>query len=228
MTFRRRWGMAALAAVLTVGLVGCDEGSEPEPEPPTPSEKGALEPDGEGATLPPGLLECDSERYSDDGTLLLAELDLTAATWDTPSGFAEEDGYYEANPPADQISFWVAGPQPPVPPSVIGVAVHGGVDWSGIADPCARIPADAVTDWLEEYHEGSDAVEMLTDVQAAQMGAQEAVSQVRRFSDRTSRATWLFSQEHVLVVYCQWGNDGDEEQLINEACDELLASVRVE
>ena len=85
-----------------------------------------------------------------------------------------------------------------------------------------------MTDWLAEYHEGSDAVEMLTEVQAAQMGSHEAVSQVRRFSDRTSRATWLFSQEHVLVVYCQWGNGSTEEQLINDSCDELLASVRVE
>lgn len=217
--------LATGLAVLGLVVVGCGQ-ADPGPRP-DPTEDAATGPESTGPppTLPPEFLECDSERYSDDGTVLLADVDLTQADWDTPADFAEAHDYIEEHPPADQLLFWVAEPQPPAAPNALGVSVHGGLDWTGITDVCARIPHEAVVDWLADFHQDMD-IQALEEPEGITVADQEGVQQVRQFTDRTSRATWVFSQEHVLVVYCQW-TDTAHEQIIEDGCTELLESVRL-
>lgn len=222
-----RGGLPAVLLVPLLMLAGCspDSGQDVRASDPPPKEDVADDGDESPVTLPPEFLEC-GERATED-ELALPDVDLTTATWEAPAGFAESFDYVEEYPPADQLEFWVAEPSPdPVAPNAVAIAIHGDVDWTGIADPCARVPVAAVQDWLAEYHQRNDA-QALDEAELTNIAGHPAVTQLRGFPDRTSRAYWLFSQTQVLVIYCQWDRV-DLEELIGAACAELVDSVSLD
>lgn len=221
---------AVLALSLAVMLlVGCDQtGGDGSTDPtetvePTDPEAEPTEP----ATLPPEFLECDPTRQPDDVSVVLADVDLTRATWQLPEGFVESDRFVEQNPPATQVRFWVAEPDPAGAgvEDAVAVAVHTGVDWSSVADVCLRVPEEVVLAWLEDFHDGID-VDVLGPAESVTIGGYPAVEQLRQFSDRTSLAAWLFSSEHVMVVYCQWSSE-TERSRIEQGCEALRESIAV-
>lgn len=228
-----------LAAAL---LVGCTGPGLPGGGSPTGSGAGG-DPGERPTAIDPGLRECgeatsDTETDgeggagTDEGTadhdpLQLTDADLTRATWSAPSGWQEASGFVEDRPVETLHDHWVAVP---ADGSLAGldvatVTTYTGVDWGDSADRCGRVPWDAVGEQLAGYLEQIDA-RPLTEPEDTTVGGLPAVTQVVALSNYSYVGYWLFSQDQLLHVYCQW-TDEQYRSVLEQACADIVGSVQV-
>ena len=188
------------------------------------SPTGAQEPATMPTEIPSWLLECGNDK---DDSLKLADLDLTQATWSTPSGFVVVTSYYEENPVESVYSAWYAEPTDPVMPTlnVLNVIIYTGVDWGDLADECGRVPLDAVEEKLAQYREQIGA-QALSDARMTEVAGQPAITQEIGLSEYSYTGYWLFSESQLFHAYCQWTDPGYRD-VIERGCDDLVASVSV-
>lgn len=177
--------------------------------------------------IPSWLLECGEDDGKRDETLQLADLDLRQATWSTPSGFAESSGYVEDNPVETLHSSWYAVPTDPAQSTlnVIQVVIYVDIDWGDLADGCGRVPLEAVEEKLARYREQIDA-EPLSDAEMTELAGHPAIHQDIGLDRYSYTGWWLFSEDQLLHLYCQWTPDGDRA-VIERGCDDLVASLQV-
>lgn len=183
--------------------------------------------------IPSWLLECGSDEPSkggeedDEDSLQLADLDLTSATWSTPSGYTVVSTYVEDNPVEEVHSTWYAEPTDPALPTlnVAQVVIYVGLDWGDLADGCGRVPLEAVEEQLAEYRDHIGA-QPLTEATMTEVAGYPAIAQDIGLDRYSYTGYWLFSQTQLLHVYCQWTEDSYRSTLV-AGCDELVASVRV-
>ncbi|UFU08100.1 hypothetical protein [Ruania halotolerans] len=219
-----------------IGGEGADEASS-ESESSGPGSSGAP---GSDATIPPQLLECgsrsgDAERSEEKGggdggdeeSLVLTDTDLTTVRWSTPAGFAEAVGYFEDNPVEQLDTLWVAEPTDGSVPSrnVLNVAVYVGLNWGQQAEQCDEVPLSAVQERLAGYMEQIDA-ELLGEAEMTEVAGLPAITQRVRLASYDYLGYWLFSQEHLVHVYCQW-TDAQHQELIEQGCADLVPTVQV-
>lgn len=216
--------VAALVSLLLAGCGGAEEEPGPGQGKGVPQQGGSD--DDPPATLPPEFLECgDPDSLDPDRGLMLAELDLTSARWSTPEGFTETFSYYEDNPVENLVDLWVAEPQnDPVILNVVNVAIYDGLDWAEAANPCGRVPLDAVEDRLAGYREQIDAQE-LAEAEMTHIAGHPAITQQLSLADYDYVGYWLFSKDQLLHLYCQWTTERDT---IETACEELVDSLQVD
>ncbi|MFC7406206.1 hypothetical protein [Georgenia alba] len=233
----------ALAAVLTAcGAQGSGAGG-PEPGAgPTDDESGEMvsgplpewlcdnrDEAGDGATAEgtedPG--EPDDSETADG--LVLTDTDVTEATWETPSGFTEASGYHEDNPVEDLAGIWVAEPSDGSAPTlnVVNVVRYTGLEWDPATGggPCDPVPMGDIEARLARYMDQIGA-EPLSDAELTTLAGLPAVTQRVSLADYDYVGWWLFSQQELLHVYCQW-TDETYRPVIEAGCDELVASVRL-
>lgn len=227
----RRLRATVAVATLTL-LAGCaipgfgDEGTTEPTDGAT-----SWEPD-EDATMPTEipswLLECGDDDKERDEELQLAALDLTQATWSTPDGFEVTTRYHEDNPVETIHSTWYAEPTDPPQPTlnVIQIVIYTGIDWGDLADGCGRVPLEAVEEKLARYRDHIGA-EALTDAEMTTLAGHPAIHQDIGLSRYSYTGWWLFSEDQLLHLYCQWTPDGDRAE-IERGCDDLVASLTVE
>lgn len=225
-----RFRAGASAVVLCLALVGCDQFPGGDADGPEGSgsdgEVAGTEEDGDPVTLPPELLECGdpSSTDSQDG-LMLAELNLAEASWSMPDGFTETFSYFEDNPVENLVSLWVAEPESdPVTLNVVNVTIYDGLDWGKLADQCGRVPIEAVEERLAGYRDQIGA-EPLTDAEMMTLAGHPAIQQSLSLAEYDYLGYWLFSQDQLLHLYCQWTTQQD---LIESGCEELVDSLAVD
>lgn len=226
--------IAALATLgLGMSLVGCDliSADDDGPEDGEVSEPAGQQPgenakDGEDATLPPEFLECgDPSATDEEPGLMLAPLNLTEASWATPPGFTETFAYYEDNPVENLVSMWVAEPESdPVDLDVVSVVTYDGLDWGDLADRCGRVPVAAVEERLAGYRDHIGA-EGLSEPEMTTLDGHPAIEQSLRLEQYDYQGYWLFSEDQLLHLYCQWTG---EQDVIEDACAELVGSLEVD
>lgn len=225
-----RFRAGASAVVLCLALVGCDQFPGGDADGPEGSgsdgEVAGTEEDGDPVTLPPELLECGdpSSTDSQDG-LMLAELNLAEASWSMPDGFTETFSYFEDNPVENLVSMWVAEPESdPVDLDVVSVVTYDGLDWGDLADRCGRVPVAAVEERLAGYRDHIGA-EGLSEPEMTTLDGHPAIEQSLRLEQYDYQGYWLFSEDQLLHVYCQWAG---EPEVIEDACTELVGSLEVD
>ncbi len=216
----------ALAACDPQGQEQAPEGSESESESES-SDDGDAD-SGEQATLSPEFLECGSPQDLDeDDGLMLAEVDLTAATWATPEGFRETSRYFEDNPVENLVTLWVAEPAAdPVRLNVVNTVLYDGLDWGDAADPCGRVPIEAVEERLAGYRDQIGATP-IDDAEMLLVDGHPAITQRIELTEYSYVGYWLFSPTQLLHVYCQWTTNPGQQDQIEAACSELIDSVSV-
>ncbi|WP_163542289.1 hypothetical protein [Occultella kanbiaonis] len=219
---RSGWRVALVATLATVALTACGPGAD-EPsadDPTTPA-------DASGATTdtpspPGGFLECGDPDA--DKVVELADVDLTTATWSTPTGFQETFIYHEENPVDEVFSTWTAEPTADVDIlNIVNVVIYDGVDWGEQAGECGTLPVDVITDQQAGYTEEIGAVP-ITEAEVTTVAGFPAVEQYIDLPDYDYHGYWLFSQDQLLHAYCQWTN---EQELVEAACAELIPSIQV-
>lgn len=179
--------------------------------------------------IPSWLLECGADKDGEtDESLQLADLDLTRATWATPSGYVEVTTYIEDNPVETIHSTWYAEPtDPPMETlNVIQVVIYTGIDWGDLADDCGRVPLEAVEEKLAEYREQIGA-QPLSEATMTEVDGHPAIQQDIGLSEYSYTGYWLFSTDQLLHVYCQWTSEANRP-VIERGCDDLVASVSVD
>ncbi|WP_420111450.1 hypothetical protein [Pseudactinotalea sp.] len=212
---------ALVAAVGALLLTGCggggDHGDDPEN-----SGDGAS---GASTSIDAALLECGDPENADP-TMQLSDVDLTAATWGMPTGFAETFAYSEDLPVEHIESFWAAEPaEDPVTRNVLAVVVYSGLDWGEDIDECGRVPIAAIDERLESYREGNEA-EALTDSAELEIAGLPALEQDLALTEYSYRGYWVFSRSQLIHLYCQWTSDAEKDKMLG-GCDELVDSLEV-
>ncbi|CAM3663261.1 hypothetical protein OCAE111667_20995 [Occultella aeris] len=212
--------MALVATLATVALAACGPGDdEPSADgPTTPADASG----GDTPSPPGGFLECGDPDA--DKVVELADVDLTTATWSTPSGFQETFIYHEENPVDEVFSTWTAEPTAEVDIlNIVNVVIYDGVDWGEQAGECGTLPVDVITDQQAGYTEEIGAVP-ITEAEVTTVAGFPAVEQYIDLPDYDYHGYWLFSQGQLLHAYCQWTN---EQELVEAACAELIPSIQV-
>ena len=217
---------ASLALLAGCAIPGFGDDGTDDPTaggtPPGPDESATMP-----TEIPSWLLECGSDDKDRDEELQLADLDLTTATWAMPAGFEVSTGYHEDNPVETIHSTWYAVPTNPPQPTlnVIQVVIYTGIDWGDLADDCGRVPLEAVEEKLARYRDHIGA-EPLTDAEMTTLAGHPAIHQDIGLSRYSYTGWWLFSEDQMLHLYCQWTPDGDRA-VIERGCDDLVASLQV-
>lgn len=217
----------ASAVILCLALVGCDQDSGgDEPNGSGPDGTSATDEDGEPATLPPEFLECgDPTSTEEEDGLMLAELNLAEASWSMPDEFTETFSYHEDNPVENLVSLWVAEPaSDPVPLNVVNVVIYDGLDWGKSADQCGRVPLEAVEERLAGYRDQIGA-EPLDEAEMMTLAGHPAIQQSLRLDEYDYLGYWLFSEDQLLHLYCQWTTEQDQ---ISSGCEQLVDSLVVD
>lgn len=176
--------------------------------------------------LHPGLRDC-APAGSDD-SLSLADADLDAAKWSTPTGFNDVTGsYFEDNPVEDLQWMWVGASEelPSGTLDVISINYYTGVSWNEYADNCDAVPLEAVKEKLASYRVQIGAEE-LSDPEMIEINGYPAMKQDIRLENYDYEGYWLFSTSELLHVYCQWEN-AEAEPVIRDGCKALIESVKV-
>ncbi|WP_420111449.1 hypothetical protein [Pseudactinotalea sp.] len=221
--------VAVAAAALLASCAIPGFGNE-ETEDPTDAGT-SWEPD-EDATMPTEipswLLECGGDDKGErDESLQLSTLDLTQATWSMPDGYTEASGYIEDNPVETLHSNWVAEPtDPPMPRlNVLSLVLYTGVDWGDLADGCGRVPLEAVEEKLARYRD-QIAAESLGDAEMTTLAGLPAIRQEIGLSSYDYTGWWLFSEDQLLHLYCQWTAERYRDEIV-AGCEAVAASLVV-
>lgn len=227
----------AAALVLTAAVVtSCDVGGftddgGSDPVTPVTDQSTVAMP----TAIPSALLDCpdagqeepaDGEQV-DPQSLPLPDVDLTAARWDTPDGFAVTSRYYEDNPVEVLDSLWVAEPvSPPLPTlNVINIAIYVEVDWGDLVDACGDLPLELIEAQLAVYRDRIGATE-LSEPAMTEVAGVPAVEQAIAVSGYRYIGYWIFSPTQMLHLYCQW-TDPQYQHTIEAGCNDLRASLQV-
>ncbi|WP_154793854.1 hypothetical protein [Occultella kanbiaonis] len=222
----RRLGVLLAGAVL---LAGCTTPTDGAGDP-----GGADRPTGGGSmngtptaqpSAPAGFLECPDA--ASDKDLQLADVDLTTATWATPTGWADASGYVEDNPLEEILANWVGEPvDDPLPRLNVGaVVIYGGLDWTDLADECGRVPITAIEAQLDRYREQIGA-EPLSEVERITIAGLPALHQDIRLPSYDYTGYWVFSENQLLHAYCQWTAE-EYRGPIEDGCLQIVESLTV-
>lgn len=206
----------ATVAVVTM-LAGCGAlGGDADDEP---------DEDATSTTIDAALLEC-GDPTNGDPTLQLTDVDLSAATWEMPDGFAETFEYKEDYAVEHVESFWAAiAEEDPVPLNVLAVVVYSDVDWGEAADECGRVAVTAIEERLTTYMQQTGAT-ALGEATSTEIAGQPAMQQDLSLPEYSYRGYWVFGRTQLVHLYCQWTGD-DTRDAILAGCEDLLASFEV-
>ena len=206
----------ALCVVGAIALLaGCTESDEPRlPATPSPSTSMAV-PTASGAA---GQSNAPAARCPKQ------ERDLSTATWTWPEGFSEATGYQQVVNLGEQIFGRYATPGERGQ-DLLAVVLYGEVprsdspvapDLLDCLEETAAIVADLNAELAAEILDGP--YEVLVDGLPA---LREELSQPGGY---TYHVTWIPSGSQLLQVECQYEK---YEELITNACDELLSSMEL-
>ncbi len=206
-----------------------EEATEEETKPPLEDDDDGDAESGEQVTLAPEFLECGSpEDLNENEGLMLADLDLAAATWAMPDGFVETPYYSEENPVEDVVSEWVVEPaSSPLDLNVVNVILYDDLDWGDAVDRCGRVPIEAVEERLARYREQIDATP-IDDAEMMLIDGHPAITQRIQLENYSYVGYWLFSIDQLLHLYCQWTPNSWQQGQIEAGCDQLIESVSVD
>ncbi|ACQ80464.1 hypothetical protein Bcav_2213 [Beutenbergia cavernae DSM 12333] len=210
--------VAAVVASLALLLAACVPDT---PEPPDPADAASTEPDSAPSSSgkPPGA--------SGAGPCGDPRVDLTQVAWEWPAGFTESTAYSQVVPLGTEQVYGTAVPDASeLTLDVLAVVVYGDVPTQ---EPTAKQPdritcAEQAAPTLDEIHAALDATVLEGPVETEVAGLPAVWEVLDQPGGYRYEAIWVPSGDQLLLLECQWEHS---EDLIRDACDDLLASVRL-